>query len=238
MSQPFYDRRRLLTLLGGAGAGTLLPQQVVMAQDTGDTPACVVIPRQTEGPYFLDELLHRRDIREDPSDQSTRPGLPLRLSLQIAALSGDQCSPLQDALVDLWQCDARGEYAGVRDRRYDTRGQLYLRGYQRSDADGRVEFITIYPGWYPSRAVHIHIKVRTHPDSEQGQEFSTQLYFEDSLSDRIFRQTPYAGRGERPTRNADDWIFQRNGGEQLVLQPVENDDADGLQAAFAFALNR
>lgn len=240
MSDPFHDRRRLLGLLGllgGAGAGTLLPQQAVLAQSTGDTPGCRVIPRQTDGPYFLDERLHRRDIRDDPSDQSTKPGLPLRLNLQIAALAGEQCAPLQDALVDLWQCDAQGEYAGVRDRLYDTRGRLYLRGYQRTDAEGRVEFITLYPGWYPSRAVHIHIKVRTRPDSEQGQEFSTQLYFEDSLSDRVFSQAPYAGRGERPTRNADDGIFQRNGGEQLVLQPEERDDGEGLQAAFAFALS-
>lgn len=237
MNPPILDRRRLLTFLGGAGAGTLLPQQVVLAQGSTSMPTCVVVPRQTDGPYFLDERLQRQDIRSDPSDESSRPGLPLRLRLQLSTLAGEQCAPLQDAVVDLWQCDALGEYAGVEDRLYDTRGKRYLRGYQRSDSAGRVEFLTIYPGWYPSRAVHIHIKVRTQPDSPQGQEFATQLYFEDSLSDRVYQQAPYAGREARPTRNGNDRIFQRNGGEQLVLQVVENDEESGLEADFGFALS-
>jgi protocatechuate 3,4-dioxygenase beta subunit len=53
--------------------------------------------------------------------------------------------------VDVWHCDALGVYSGVRDFRFDTSGQKFLRGYQTTDERGEVRFLTIYPGWYVGR---------------------------------------------------------------------------------------
>jgi protocatechuate 3,4-dioxygenase beta subunit len=64
--------------------------------------------------------------------------------------------------VDVWQCDALGVYSDVRDSNgfFDTRGRQFLRGYQVTDRNGQAEFLTVYPGWYRGRTVHLHFKVR------------------------------------------------------------------------------
>ena len=113
------------------------------------------------------------------------------------------------ALVEVWQCDAFGRYSGVRDLRagFDSRGAKFLRGQQLSDADGAVRFVTIYPGWYPGRTVHIHFKVRTEPDAPFGREFTSQLYFHDRLTDRVHHRPPYAQRGPRSVTNREDGLF-------------------------------
>ncbi|HXV80553.1 MAG TPA: intradiol ring-cleavage dioxygenase, partial [Candidatus Binatia bacterium] len=148
-------------------------------------PSCVVRPEQTEGPYFIDEKLNRSDIRSDPSDGSVKPGVPLRLAFQVSRVSGPSCSPLSGATVDVWQCDALGLYSDVRDMNADTRGKKFLRGYQTTDGNGVAEFVTIYPGWYPGRAVHIHFKIRHDPASHRALEFTSQLYFDESITDEV-----------------------------------------------------
>ena len=183
-------------------------------------PPCIVRPEQTEGPYFVDERLNRSDIRSDPSDGSVKEGLPLQLALRIHEIRGQACTPLQGAMVDIWHCDALGVYADVRDRFFDTRGKKFLRGYQVTDASGTVRFLTIFPGWYPIRAVHIHFKIRTSPESRRGYEFTSQIYFDDALTDRIHTQAPYAAKGQGRLRNRQDGIFQ-DGGEELVLPLIQ-----------------
>lgn len=179
-------------------------------------PACVVKPEQTEGPYFVDERLNRSDIRSDPTNGSMRAGVPLRLIFQVSQTKGQSCTPLQGAIVDVWHCDAAGIYSDVNDRRFNTIGQKFLRGYQVTNANGTAEFITIYPGWYPGRAVHIHFKIRTDSTSPQSHEFISQLYFDDALTDQVHTQAPYTRQGQR-ILNQQDGIFER-GGEQLTLQ--------------------
>lgn len=192
---------------------------------TATTLSCVVRPQQTEGPYFVDEKLNRSDIRLDPSDGSMKQGVPLRLALHVYRVDGGSCTPLPKALVDIWQCDALGAYSDVLDwvgSFEDTRGKKFLRGYQVTDASGKVEFMTIYPGWYPGRTVHIHFKIRTDPATEPGREFTSQLYFDDSLTDQVHEQSPYAAKGRRTTTNTADGIFRR-GGSQLMLNLVKDD---------------
>nr|WP_246589927.1 intradiol ring-cleavage dioxygenase [Marinobacterium ramblicola] len=185
----------------------------------GTSAQCVVRPQQTEGPYFRDERLDRSDIRSDPSDGAIKPGVPLRLEFHVSLIEDSACTPLDGAVVDLWQCDAQGVYSDVRDinGRFDTRGQRFLRGYQSTDADGIARFLTIYPGWYPGRTVHIHFKIRTDPQSQQGLEFTSQLYFDDAVTDRVHAQPPYADMGPRTVRNDRDGIFRR-GGSHLMMQ--------------------
>jgi len=216
---------------GGSTGASTTAETTGAAAETAST--CVVRPEQTEGPYFVDEMLNRSDIREE------REGVPLDLVFNVSRLdegNAAACGPLAGAMVDIWQCDAAGEYSDVQDNAegFDTRGETYLRGYQVTDENGTARFTTIYPGWYRGRAVHIHFKIRDSPESEQGYEFTSQLFFDDALTDEVFTQEPYAEKGERDLRNADDGIFQ-GGGDQLLLQPTR--EGQGYAATFDIALD-
>jgi protocatechuate 3,4-dioxygenase beta subunit len=184
--------------------------------------SCVISPEMTEGPYFVDEILDRSDIRSDPSTGAVSEGVPLALTINVQDVSDGGCIPLEGAVVDIWHCDAGGLYSDVAQN--NTVGQKFLRGYQLTDENGDAHFTTIYPGWYMGRTVHIHVKVRTDPSSESGYEFTSQLFFDDALTDEVFANAPYNSRGERDTRNEDDSIYSGGGAQML---PVLTPTADG-----------
>lgn len=175
-------------------------------------PMCVVRPELTEGPYFVDEMLNRSDIRADTSDGSISEGFPLELTFNVTQIGVNGCVPLPNAQVDIWHCDAYGVYSDVE----NAVGQTFLRGYQATDANGVAKFTTIYPGWYPGRAVHIHFKIRY-----ENQEFTSQLFFDDAFTDEVYSQEPYAQRGQRTSRNTDDNIYN-SAGSQLLLNVTPN----------------
>lgn len=232
------NRRDVLALLGGAGAAFLAGRMpnLVSAQTASESavPGCVVRPEQTEGPYFVSERLERSDIRLEPTTGELKAGVPLALTFRVFGL-GEDCTPLRGAVVDVWHCDAQGDYSGVTDRAegFDTVGETWLRGFQTTDEGGTARFTTVYPGWYPGRAVHIHFKVRTGV-TENDYEFTSQLYFDDALSDRVFQNAAYARGGARDTLNAGDFIFS-NGGESLMLEPTPT--VGGYAAAFDLGLD-
>lgn len=228
------SRREVVLLLGGSAAylmaGNLIPRWAVASPQD---PLCVVRPEQTEGPYFVDERLNRSDIRIDPTDGQVKPGTPLALTLVVSRLDAGDCLPLPGAQVDIWHCDAMGVYSDVRDPDFNTIGRKFLRGYQVTDARGEVRFVTVYPGWYPGRTIHIHFKIRTAPAAQRRFEFTSQLYFDDGLTDRVHAEPPYALNGQRTARNQHDWIFRR-GGDRLMLAPTAT--TDGYAASFAIGL--
>lgn len=228
-------RRQTLVLLGAGGAAALTALAPSgFAQGTARTlPSCIVTPEQTEGPYFVDEKLRRPDIRSDPADGVPRPGLPLQLALQVSQSGAKGCTPLAGALVDVWHCDAAGLYSGVSDSQGNTRGSKFLRGQQVTGVDGLARFTTIYPGWYPGRAVHIHFKVRTAAGTGKSGEFTSQLYFDEAITDQVFARAPYAGRGRRTQRNETDGLY-RHGGKQLML--ALNKVGEGYAGNFHIAL--
>ena len=227
-NQPARNQRREILGMLGAGALALCgarPSRAAAGGGSGASmPSCVVTPQQTEGPYFIDEHLRRSDIRTDPSSGVISRGTLLDLQLFVMAASSGGCTPLAGAIVDVWQCDARGVYSGVRDSRFSTIGQQFLRGYQVAGADGGVRFTTVYPGWYRGRAVHIHFKVRTPNDGTPAREFTSQLYFDDRLTDRVHAGAAYGGPDQRRTRNEEDGIFRR-GGRELLVPVTEQDGA-------------
>jgi len=203
---PSLTRRQALA---GAGAATLGSLLAACGGGDGDASSCVPTEEQTEGPYYVDVDSIRSDIRED------RDGTDLRLAIQVRA-AGD-CNPLENAVVEVWHCDAAGGYSGVE----GDSGERYLRGAQVTDADGSVEFRTIYPGWYPGRTPHIHVKV--HLDDSTA--LTTQLYFDEATSERVYANAPY--RQGRHQTNASDGIFD----ESLVLPLRE--DGDGFRGSIA-----
>ena len=233
------SRRQILVLFRAAGTATLVgciprksntaqPQSSVPVQASSTAsptlPTCIVTPEQIEGPYFVDEKLNRSDIRSDPSDNSVTEGMPLQLTLRVSQVSSGGCTPLKDAIVDLWNCDALGVYSDVKDPSFTTIGKKFLRGYQVTDADGTVQFTTTYPGWYEGRSVHMHVKVRTNARSGKSYEFTTQLYFDDSITDLVHAQAPYASKGQGRLKNAGDMFFNA-GGEKTLLTLTKTNQA-------------
>jgi protocatechuate 3,4-dioxygenase beta subunit len=171
---------------------------------TAGSASCTPTPEATEGPFYLDINDVRQDITEG------KAGAPLALSINVVDAS--KCSAIKDAAVDIWHCDAGGQYSGVQ----GSNGTTFLRGTQLTDATGATTFDTIYPGWYQGRAVHIHVKV--HVDDQVVH--TGQLFFDDTLSDTVFQRSPYNTRGTRDMRNEDDSIFSDAGGSSAIV-PVK-----------------
>jgi protocatechuate 3,4-dioxygenase beta subunit len=213
----------------GTTQQTGAPAQATSATATGALPACVVRPEVTEGPYYVDEDLDRSDVRSDPVTGVVKDGALLGLAIRVSQIANGSCTPLEGARVEIWHCDSVGVYSDVSDPGFDTVGQKFLRGYQVTDANGQAAFTTIYPGWYASRTVHIHFKV--HNDtSEQSNVFTSQLFFDDALSDQVFSQAPYASKGQRDTLNSTDGIYD----DRLLLAVTPA--AEGYAAIFDIGL--
>lgn len=233
VSDTLINRRRALALIGATGVALLTATRRAGAA-AGTAASCVARPQQTEGPFFVDEDLDRSDIRADPRTGMIKAGVPLRLAFAVSRIAGAACLPLAGAQVDVWHCDAVGRYSDTGGRGGRSGGgERFLRGYQRTDSAGTARFLTIYPGWYGGRTAHVHFKIRIAANKAVTYDFTSQLYFDDALSDRVYAQPSYAAAGRRSVRNADDFIF-RDGGSQLLLDPVQ--DAQGYAATFDIGL--
>ncbi len=232
-------RREALTLLGSTGTLVLLGCSPSSAGSEGaarTSSPCVVRPAMTEGPYYVDEKLDRSDIRSDPADGTVKEGALLALAFNVSSIVKGTCAPLKDAIVDVWHCDALGVYSDAVDPSFNTVGKKFLRGHQVTDGQGVAKFTTIYPGWYPGRAVHIHFKIRSPVSAQSPYEFTSQLFFDEGLSDRVYAKPPYATKGRRTVSNLTDRIYQRGGGSQLVLNVTNT--KDGYAATFEIALDQ
>jgi protocatechuate 3,4-dioxygenase beta subunit len=164
--------------------------------------SCILTPEQTEGPYYIAGEKFRRNITDG------HPGAPMLLRTFV--VDATTCRPLRNAAVDVWHADAAGVYSGFGS---GASSRTFMRGIQRTNAKGLAQFHTVYPGWYQGRAVHIHVKVHV-----GGNVVHTgQLYFPDSLTDAVYRRSPYSSRPNRTTRNADDMVF-RTGGSRSMLK--------------------
>jgi protocatechuate 3,4-dioxygenase beta subunit len=222
MDELRLTRSRILRFLGGLGLALVIPgcadddpapsargTTTTAATTATTSPDCVLTPELTEGPYYLDLDLMRRDITEG------RSGLPFDLAVKV--VDAESCEPIEDAVVDVWHCDAEGVYSGV--QRDDG---TFLRGVQVADAAGTASFRTIFPGWYTGRAVHIHLKV-----IQGGQTWTGQLFFDDATLDQVYAQDPYSSRGSADTPNSADGIFGQSEGSTVVATDVASDSASG-----------
>ncbi len=155
-------RKEFLRGMGLAGLATSLrfvPGGAMTETKTGKRmlpPNCAIIPSETEGPFPLDltenATFFRQDVRED------RQGVQFNVKLRVVGT--DNCLPMQNARVNIWHCDKDGQYSGYsQPNNPGQAGLTYLRGYQMTDANGEVEFVTIFPGWYSGRICHIHFQI-------------------------------------------------------------------------------
>lgn len=210
----------VLSLAGMAlpGCGRQQSGVLSVARDAvGDTrdaltpPACILTPQQTAGPFYFDPRLMRRDITEG------RPGIPLRLHLSV--VDADRCEPIEDAVVDVWHADAAGLYSGFGEAALDpVTGARpdFMRGVQRTDPDGKVEFLTTWPGWYPNRTVHVHFTVQL----ASGPAATSQLYFPEEFNDQVLAQAPYSDRGVRNRRNDNDLVLRSRDLDALQMTVI------------------
>jgi len=222
-----WTRREALGLLTAASAA-------LSSACNGDTPtsptttpttpspstppasgACVASPTETVGPFPSLSDFIRSDIREG------KPGLPVTLAITVVN-TNNACAPVSNATVDIWQCDASGNYSQYGSERNLT----YLRGIQPTDTDGVATFTTIYPGWYQGRATHIHVEVSVNGRSAKV----TQIAFADDISAAVYRSGAYASGGQNPTTNARDMVFADSVSEELAT--LVGDTTNGYHATF------
>ena len=216
-----FSRRQALGLLGVASAAlssacsgdtptspttTTSASTATTSAGTTTTPvastgACVVSPSETIGPYPSLSNFIRSDIREN------KLGLPLTLTISVVN-TNSSCAAVAGALVDIWQCDADGNYSQYGSERTLT----YLRGLQTTDAGGKVTFVTIYPGWYQGRATHIHVEVTINGRAVKV----TQIAFPEDVTASVYRTGVYASSGQNPTTNSRDGVFSDGVADELI----------------------
>jgi protocatechuate 3,4-dioxygenase beta subunit len=198
------------------------------SSSSSSSSSCAASTNVTRGPYFVDNqsdsnitnddvdtsIPERSDIRSDTKGSTgTQSGLPLYPNIIVGSYSGGSCSPIANAQVHIWHCNAQGVYSDVQassnDNGADLTGENFLRGYQYTDSNGKVSFTTIYPGWYSGRAVHIHIKVRVFDTAGNvTTEATTQLFFDDSVSSAVYAaNSDYSRSGTRDTMDSADSIY-------------------------------
>src|SRR3954454_15707220 len=212
------SRGALIKAVGGAGLAVAFGARALdaLGADAETTATCILTPEVTEGPYWIDENLTRRDIREG------KLGLPVVLQLTI--VSARTCKPIRGADVEIWHCDAAGNYSG-----FDSgsggggpgggggpaTSTRYLRGHQRSNAAGVATFLTVFPGWYPGRTPHIHMKAHIGNDRVVH---TGQLFFNEAITAAVYKQAPYSSHGAYDTPHARDNIFAQAGGSRAVVK--------------------
>ena len=183
--------------VAGIGAALVRPQPAkaaLMAEPGG----CLLMPQAVEGPFYFDPKLGRSNISEGHA------GVPVKVKLQLL---GADCRPLEGARLDLWHADAQGVYSGYDGqgdaRNYSSRGQHFLRGSQFADSDGRIEFQSIFPGWYAGRTTHMHLKAFIGGTGV----LTAQIYFPDAINEFIYTNVEaYRRPLQRDTLNATDGI--------------------------------
>lgn len=177
------------------------------AADFEGMATCALAPQQTAGPFPLDEQLDRSDITEGVA------GHPLRLGLRVLDTN---CQPVPDAKVEIWHTDSTGDYSAFTDNgggKDDGPGTTFCRGTQSVNAEGIAEFLTVYPGWYPGRAVHIHLRVHVADNIV----LTSQLFFDDAYSAEIYTEAPYAEFGQPNMLTAQDRIAGDAAGDGTIL---------------------
>jgi len=225
-------RREALGALGAAVGGLLgacggSPTSATSTSTTTTTTttgsSCAVTASETAGPYpdimgmLNNPAFNRRDITEG------KAGTPLTLALTIVNASAS-CAPVSGAAVEIWQCDAAGNYSEYSQPGFNGVGQTFLRGVQTTDPAGQVTFTTIYPGWYSGRATHIHVEIYMGGRSVKV----TQVAFPENISSSVYGSGVYAAKGQNTTSNAGDNVF--SDGTSTELATVTGSVASGFTA--------
>ncbi|KAH7372441.1 hypothetical protein KP509_17G004600 [Ceratopteris richardii] len=196
---------------------------------------CTQFAERTEGPYWIEENIKASNVR-----LNLTYGVPLNITFKIAngtlSEQAGECVPIEGARVDLWSARYDGVYSDVEED--GTVGETWLRGYQLTNSTGYVTFYTIFPGWYTSRTVHIHIRVRIYAEDGNTTLFedTTQLFFNDTITAALFTDVyPYNSRGFaiRDTYNSNDPLFTST---NMIVLEGNYTDSDGYRSLVDMSL--
>ncbi|WRZ93116.1 intradiol ring-cleavage dioxygenase [Streptomyces sp. NBC_01007] len=229
MSESPLGRRTVLIATGVTAAalavGAAAPAAPAPATDVADDAApaaaaavCTLTKEMTEGPYYLDGQLVRADVTEG------KAGAPLKLVLTV--VDDDTCAAISNALVEIWHCDALGEYSGFvgNNGHSEPDDGTFLRGGVLTNASGVANITTVYPGWYRGRCVHIHVKVHTGVTLTSdgsftgGRELHTgQLFCSETITTAMAKVSPYSTNKVTRTTLAQDSIYDDGGASSGLL---------------------
>ena len=157
MEQKNNHRRSFIKASGILGVASLFPLGKVFAgtSQLSNAASCTLIPVETAGPFPLDLTENTTFFRQDIRESKTG----IQLNLKIKIIGNENCLPMENVRVNIWHCDKDGLYSGYSQTNNPGQsGLTYLRGYQFTDSNGEVEFVTIFPGWYNGRICHIHFQ--------------------------------------------------------------------------------
>jgi protocatechuate 3,4-dioxygenase beta subunit len=214
-------RRTVLIATGTTAAvlavGAAAPSSPTTTTAADATPAaaaavCTLTKEMTEGPYYLDGALVRADVTEG------KAGIPLKLALTV--VNDSTCAVIPNALVEIWHCDALGEYSGYvgNNGHSEPDDGTFLRGGVLTNSAGLANITTIYPGWYRGRCIHIHVKVHTGVTLTSdgsftgGSELHTgQLFIDETITTAVAKISPYSTNTVTRTTLAQDSIYDDAG---------------------------
>ncbi|KNG81524.1 GPI anchored dioxygenase, partial [Aspergillus nomiae NRRL 13137] len=176
-------------------------------------PVCILSPEGEIGPFWVKGELVRSDVRDG------EPGIPIIMDGQFIDI--ETCEPIKDLYWDVWNCNSTGVYSGVQssmngngddDSNLD---KTFLRGLQKTDADGVAQFQSMFPGHYSGRATHVHVVAHVGATQLQNNTLTGghvahigQLFFDQDLVYKVEATYPYNTNNVSITTNADDHVVQ------------------------------
>ncbi|MDQ0580799.1 intradiol ring-cleavage dioxygenase [Streptomyces rishiriensis] len=249
-ARPSVARRTVLVASGATaaalavGAAATPEAPTADAADTAPVAAaavCTLTKEMTEGPYYLDGQYVRANVTEG------KAGIPLKLTLTV--VDDDTCVPLPNALVEIWHCDALGEYSGFvgNNGHNEPDSGTFLRGGVLTDSGGVAAITSVYPGWYRGRCVHIHVKVHTDVTLTSdgsftgGQELHTgQLFFNETITTAVAKVSPYSTNTVTRTTLAQDSIYDEGGAASglLTLTALGSSTSSGYAGTLTLGVER
>lgn len=179
---------------------------------SGAATGCNLAPTETEGPFPT--KVPSSYVRSDITNGRTGYAMSIKLTI---GNSYSNCAALPGAIVDIWHCDAEGnysEYGASGMQSTDYQSLHFLRGRQTTDSSGVVNFTSIFPGWYSGRSTHIHV----HVYNAAGTSLKvTQIAFPEVTGSALLTVAGYAKGLTGYTYNAKDNVF--------------SDDSTGIEIA-------
>jgi protocatechuate 3,4-dioxygenase beta subunit len=259
-SERSITRRQAVKAAGAASAAYVLAPALGVLDAgparaaTAGASAARLTPELTQGPYWVNTMLHRSNVLANSHGGGHQQGVPLKLYINVVNATTRQ--PMNGLAVDIWHANAHGVYSdessqaaggGTSSSAGETTKDNWLRGYQITGKDpglahkpvrGQVSFRTIWPGWYTGRAIHIHVRVRKlHSSGTTIAGYTTQIFFSDADNTRVLTgAAPYNTRSPQtdPTTDENDTVLTEAAFATNIIG-VKGTIAHGYTAVFNIA---
>lgn len=217
-------KRKSFIKTGIIGFGSLIASPALLSacsksddDSSSGSSTCKSTPKEIAGPFPI----------KSPADMvksniiGDREGIPLVIRFIIQD-TNNNCEIVEGVSVDVWQCDAHGNYSEYNNQQEgDFTTKHFLRGRQVTDTNGEATFVSIYPGWYPGRAPHLHVEIK---DAQNKSLLITQIAFPEDISSQVYTSEKYTG--DFDTSNSSDGSFS-NSLSRNIADSVAGDNNSG-----------